>query len=86
MAAIEAEAPGASASTCPRRAGLVLVSLIVVAAVANLNLAVANAGPTVDPGPVTVAGFLRIVTVPVGASSTLPTGPTDALVTLAVAP
>ena len=31
-----------SASTAPKRAGLVLVSLILVAAVANLNLAVAN--------------------------------------------
>lgn len=31
-----------SASTAPRRAGLVLVALILVAAVANLNLAVAN--------------------------------------------
>jgi MFS transporter, DHA2 family, multidrug resistance protein len=32
----------AAASTAPKRAGLVLVSLILVAAVANLNLAVAN--------------------------------------------
>src|SRR5918994_724209 len=31
-----------AASTAPRRAGLVLVALILVAAVANLNLAVAN--------------------------------------------
>jgi hypothetical protein len=33
--------PG-EASTAPARAGLVLVSLVLVAAVANLNLAVAN--------------------------------------------
>src|SRR4051812_10261477 len=35
-------APGAQASTAPARQGLVLVTLILVAAVANLNLAVAN--------------------------------------------
>ena len=34
--------PEAAASTAPKRASLVLVSLILVAAVANLNLAVAN--------------------------------------------
>lgn len=42
MAAVEAETPRARASSGPQRAGLVLLSLIVVAAVANLNLAVAN--------------------------------------------
>jgi EmrB/QacA subfamily drug resistance transporter len=45
MAGTEAEgteATSPAASTAPDRAGLVLVSLIVVAAVANLNLAVAN--------------------------------------------
>ena len=35
-------APAGEASTAPRRGGLVLISLILVAAVANLNLAVAN--------------------------------------------
>src|SRR6478736_3600108 len=35
-------APTASRASAPRRAGLVLVALILVAAVANLNLAVAN--------------------------------------------
>jgi DHA2 family multidrug resistance protein-like MFS transporter len=35
-------APSAEASTAPQRAGVVLISLILVAAVANLNLAVAN--------------------------------------------
>ena len=35
-------APQAETSTAPGRAGLVLVALILVAAVANLNLAVAN--------------------------------------------
>ena len=35
-------APQAETSTAPGRAGLVLISLILVAAVANLNLAVAN--------------------------------------------
>src|SRR6187551_1940094 len=34
--------PGAGASTSPERGGLVLAALILVAAVANLNLAVAN--------------------------------------------
>jgi MFS transporter, DHA2 family, multidrug resistance protein len=43
----QATTPGAAASavetsTAPPRAGLVLVALILVAAVANLNLAVAN--------------------------------------------
>ena len=33
---------GAESATAPGRAGLVLISLILVAAVANLNLAVAN--------------------------------------------
>jgi MFS family permease len=36
------DAPGAGPSTGPARAGLVLAALILVAAVANLNLAVAN--------------------------------------------
>jgi hypothetical protein len=35
-------ASGTESSTAPARAGLVLVSLILVAAVANLNLSVAN--------------------------------------------
>src|SRR6187401_3421343 len=34
--------PGAGASTSPERGGLVLAALILVAAVANLNLSVAN--------------------------------------------
>jgi MFS transporter, DHA2 family, multidrug resistance protein len=37
-----ARAPGVPAGTAPKRAGLVLTSLILVAAVANLNLTVAN--------------------------------------------
>ena len=37
-----AEAGGVAPSTAPRKAGLVLLSLILVAAVANLNLSVAN--------------------------------------------
>src|SRR5882762_8821772 len=41
MAATSSE-PGARGSTAPERAPLVLVALILVAAVANLNLAVAN--------------------------------------------
>jgi MFS transporter, DHA2 family, multidrug resistance protein len=46
-------------STAPRRAGLVLISLIVVAAVANLNLAVANValpaiGEAFDSGQTTL--------------------------------
>jgi MFS transporter, DHA2 family, multidrug resistance protein len=41
-AALVAEAGGAGTSNAPARAGLVLASLILVAAVANLNLAVAN--------------------------------------------
>jgi MFS family permease len=41
-AAAQAGKPTAEASTAPGRAGLVLVSLILVAAVANLNLSVAN--------------------------------------------
>jgi hypothetical protein len=36
------ETPGAGPSTRPARSGLVLTALILVAAVANLNLAVAN--------------------------------------------
>jgi MFS transporter, DHA2 family, multidrug resistance protein len=38
----QAPPPGGETSTAPARAGLVLISLILVAAVANLNLAVAN--------------------------------------------
>jgi MFS transporter, DHA2 family, multidrug resistance protein len=38
----EGSGPAATASTAPPRAGLTLISLILVAAVANLNLAVAN--------------------------------------------
>ena len=38
----ERSSPGAEASTAPARQGLVLAALILVAAVANLNLAVAN--------------------------------------------
>src|SRR5215207_6844161 len=41
-AAAPPSAPGAGAGAAPRRAGLVLASLILVAAVANLNLSVAN--------------------------------------------
>jgi len=39
---LDTAAPAADPSTAPKRAGLVLASLILVAAVANLNLAVAN--------------------------------------------
>ena len=39
---MEDQAIGAPPTTAPKRAGLVLVSLILVAAVANLNLSVAN--------------------------------------------
>ncbi|HEY5531931.1 MAG TPA: hypothetical protein VIK22_08025, partial [Candidatus Anoxymicrobiaceae bacterium] len=38
----EFKVPGEEVATAPKRAGLVLVALILVAAVANLNLAVAN--------------------------------------------
>ena len=38
----ERNRPAVAASTAPARSGLVLVSLILVAAVANLNLSVAN--------------------------------------------
>jgi MFS transporter, DHA2 family, multidrug resistance protein len=42
MARPSAAGTGADVSTAPARAGLVLASLIAVAAVANLGLAVAN--------------------------------------------
>jgi MFS transporter, DHA2 family, multidrug resistance protein len=60
-------APGGETSSAPARAGLVLISLILVAAVANLNLAVANVALP-DIGKAFDAGQTEINLVAVGYS------------------
>ncbi len=60
-------APPAEASTAPERAGLVLAALIAVAAVANLNLAVANVALP-DIGKAFEAGQTELDLVAVGYS------------------
>ncbi len=60
-------APQAETSTAPGRAGLVLISLILVAAVANLNLAVANVALP-DIGKAFDAGQTELNLVAVGYS------------------
>ena len=59
--------PGGGTSTAPARAGLVLISLILVAAVANLNLAVANVALP-DIGEAFDAGQTELNLVAVGYS------------------
>ncbi len=61
------------ASTAPRRQGLVLAALILVAAVANLNLAVANVGLPASHG------ISARMAYPDARALTAPSGPATAL-------
>jgi DHA2 family multidrug resistance protein-like MFS transporter len=67
MASAAEASPPAEASTAPQRAGLVLAALIAVAAVANLNLAVANVALP-DIGKAFDAGQTELDLVAVGYS------------------